>query len=295
MTRLSPCDYGYRASVRSMKNCKIPKSVFQMARDNIHREVRYAKEGFVKTQQSQYWTGSQDMKRKRHLRNSVAQLRLDNGLVWRREASRDQVDAPKPLYAVYYILCWFIDGFFRDRPIQRFWFLETVARMPYFSYVAILHMYETLGWWSIDSQLRAIHNEEDANEGNHLLIMESLGGNARWSDRFIAHHSAMLYYAVLVVLFLVSPKTAYNSSELLEMHAVDTYSQFLAENEDALRSLPPPLSALEYYNARSATASRGIAAGPDAVENLYDVFEAICSDERVHADSMRVLKNTDAL
>jgi hypothetical protein len=27
-----------------------------------------------------------------------------------------------------------LDIIFKDRPIQRFWFLETVARMPYFSY-----------------------------------------------------------------------------------------------------------------------------------------------------------------
>jgi ubiquinol oxidase len=30
---------------------------------------------------------------------------------------------------------------------QRFWFLETVARMPYFSYITMLTLYESLGWW----------------------------------------------------------------------------------------------------------------------------------------------------
>jgi len=33
------------------------------------------------------------------------------------------------------------------RPIQRFWFLEMVARMPYFSYITMLHLYESFGWW----------------------------------------------------------------------------------------------------------------------------------------------------
>ncbi|CAN0361403.1 unnamed protein product, partial [Hapterophycus canaliculatus] len=28
----------------------------------------------------------------------------------------------------YKVLCWFLDVVFEDRPIQRFWFLETVAR-----------------------------------------------------------------------------------------------------------------------------------------------------------------------
>lgn len=39
----------------------------------------------------------------------------------------------------------FIDVAFDGRPIARFWFLETVARMPYFAYMTTLHLYETLG------------------------------------------------------------------------------------------------------------------------------------------------------
>jgi ubiquinol oxidase len=38
---------------------------------------------------------------------------------------------------------------YEGRPIQRFWLLETVARMPYFSYLSMLHLYETLGFWNI--------------------------------------------------------------------------------------------------------------------------------------------------
>ena len=50
----------------------------------------------------------------------------------------------------------FIDVVFEDRPIQRFWFLETVARMPYFAYSSVLHLYETFGWWR-SPELRALH------------------------------------------------------------------------------------------------------------------------------------------
>ena len=234
------------------------------------------------------------MKKKRMLRKSLAKLTLDNEAVWMREKSRAPVDAPPALYTVYYMLCWFLDVVYKDRPIQRFWFLETVARMPYFSYVAILHLYETFGWWSVDSNLRTVHNEEDANEGNHLLIMESLGGNSRWVDRFVARHSAILYYVVLYVLFLMSPKLAYNSSELLEMHAVDTYTEFLEANAELLKTLPPPLSALEYYNTkRSYSIKASIPSEyPTIITNLYDVFEAIRNDENIHAGSMRELINS---
>lgn len=79
------------------------------------------------------------------------------------------------------------------------------------------------------------------------MIMESLGGDQLWFDRFIGQHSAIVYYWILIGLFLVSPALAYNFSELIEAHAVDTYSQFLDENEALLKSLPPPMVALQYY------------------------------------------------
>jgi len=39
-----------------------------------------------------------------------------------------------------------------------------------------------LGWWRA-VELRRIHNAEEWNELHHLLIMEALGGNAKWTDR----------------------------------------------------------------------------------------------------------------
>lgn len=32
--------------------------------------------------------------------------------------------------------------------------------MPYFTYISMLHLYETLGWWSIGSDVRKIHFAE---------------------------------------------------------------------------------------------------------------------------------------
>lgn len=67
-----------------------------------------------------------------------------------------------------------------------------------------------------------VHFAEEWNEFHHLLIMESLGGDQRWSDRFFAQHSAVAYYWVLIGLWLLSPTLAYNFSQLIEAHAVDT-------------------------------------------------------------------------
>jgi hypothetical protein len=49
-----------------------------------------------------------------------------------------RIPAPWFVKAVYLALCVFLDAVFDSRPIARFWFLETVARMPYFSYISCL-------------------------------------------------------------------------------------------------------------------------------------------------------------
>jgi hypothetical protein len=53
--------------------------------------------------------------------------------------------------------------------------------------------------------------------------MESLGGDIAWVDRFVAQHSAIFYYWAVMALYAVSPKNAYQFSELVEGHATDTY------------------------------------------------------------------------
>jgi len=64
--------------------------------------------------------------------------------------------------------------------------------------------------------------------------MEALGGDQRWIVRFLAQHSAIVYYWTLIVLFAISPSLAYLFSVLLEGHAVDTYEQ-VSEEEDGGR------------------------------------------------------------
>ena len=180
------------------------------------------------------------------MREQLASLTLSNDAVWERENSREQVRAPWVIKGPYLVLCLLLDTLFDGRPIARFWFLETVARMPYFSYISCLHLYESLGWWRLGIQVKRVHFAEEFNEAHHLLTMEALGGDARWRDRFLAYHSAIVYYWLLVLAWVVSPTLAYNFSELIEAHAVDTYEQFLEENEDTLRELPaPPIS--KYY------------------------------------------------
>jgi ubiquinol oxidase len=88
---------------------------------------------------------------------------------------------------------------------------------------------------------------QEWNEMHHLKIMESLGGDLEWADRFFGQHAAFFYYWILNLMFLISPKVAYNFSELIEMHAVDTYGEFVDENEELLKKLPPSPVAVRYY------------------------------------------------
>lgn len=230
---------------------------------------------------------------RRHVPSFVPSLVLSNEAVMERERARPEVPTPVPVRLAYDVLCWFIDVVFEDRPIQRFWFLETVARMPYFSYMSVLHLYETLGWWR-SPELRAVHAAEEDNELHHLLIMECLGGDQRWLDRFFAQHGALAYYWTLALFFVIDPRWSYNFSRLIESHAVDTYGEFVDANAERLRSLPPPPVAVEYYLSgdwylfdkfQTALTQAGKLRRPPC-STLYDVFCNIRDDEEQHVLTM---------
>jgi len=214
----------------------------------------------------------------------------------RREASGGKVDAHPVSRALYDVGCLLLDNLFDERPIQRFWFLEIIARIPYFSYVSMLHLYESFGWWR-GPELRKVHNAEEWNELHHLLIMESLGGNSLWSDRFLGYHVAIAYYWFLNGVFFCSPRIAYQFMELLEAHAVDTYSTFVAENRERLSELPAPSVATSYYSSGDLYLFDDfqVSTPPESrrpvCETLLDVFTNIAIDEGEHVKTMRACQD----
>ena len=62
-----------------------------------------------------------------------------------------------------------------------------------------------------------VHFAEEWNELHHLMIMEALGGDQLWVDRFMAQHAAVFYYWVLIGFFAFSPSLAYMFSEMVEV------------------------------------------------------------------------------
>ena len=122
-----------------------------------------------------------------------------------------------------------IDRLYRGRHFQRFWILEEIARAPYFAFLSVLHLRESLGLRGPEHlYLMREHFDQSVNETEHLEYMESRGGNSYWIDRFFARHLVLIYYWINVVYYWISPRNAYHLSHEIEMHAAETYAHYLA-------------------------------------------------------------------
>ena len=126
-----------------------------------------------------------------------------------------------------------IDFLYQGRDYQRFWVLEEIARAPYFAFLSVLHLRESMGLRGPEHlYLMKQHFEQSVNETEHLEYMESRGGNAYWVDRAFARHLVLIYYWVNVVYYWVAPRSAYHLSYEVEIHAAHTYEKFLETNKD---------------------------------------------------------------
>lgn len=185
-----------------------------------------------------------------------------------------------------------LDTLYHDRNYQRFFVLETIARVPYFAFISVLHLYESFGWWRRADYLK-VHFAESWNEMHHLLIMEELGGNTWWIDRFVAQHIAVFYYIMTVIMYAISPRMAYHFSECVEHHAYETYDKFIKAQGDELKNLPAPDVAIKYYTGGDLylfdefQTSRNPCSRRPKIENLYDVFINIRDDEAEHCKTMK--------
>jgi ubiquinol oxidase len=193
--------------------------------------------------------------------------------------------------SIVYLLVLITDVLYRNRPYQRFYVLETVARVPYFAYLSVLHLYETLGWWR-KADLLKVHFAETWNELHHLLIMESLGGDRAWGDRFLAQHLAVAYYWLVIPLYMLLPQSAYYLMELIEQHAYNTYDHYLNEHAELLKTQSAPAIAINYYRDGDLYMFEELQTSPRSefrrpcINNLYDVFINIRDDECEHVKTM---------
>ena len=140
-----------------------------------------------------------------------------------------------------------IDYLYRGRDFQRFWVLEEIARAPYFAFVSVLHLRESLGLRGPEHlYLMEEHFAQTLNETEHLEYMESRGGNTYWVDRFLARHLVLIYYWINVVYYWLAPRSAYHLSYEIELHAAETYAKYLALNSHDDKILEILNDELEY-------------------------------------------------
>ena len=124
-----------------------------------------------------------------------------------------------------------IDSLYRGRDYQRFWVLEEIARAPYFAFLSVLHLRESLGLRGPEHlYLMKEHFAQTINETEHLEYMESRNGNRYWIDRAFARHLVLIYYWINVAYYWVAPRSSYRLSYEVEIHAAETYGKYLALN-----------------------------------------------------------------
>ena len=126
-----------------------------------------------------------------------------------------------------------IDFLYRNHPIQRFWVLETIARAPYFAFLSVLHLRESLGLRGDEHlYLMKEHFAQTVNETEHLEYMESIGGADRWVDRLFAWHLVLVYYWIMVGYYFFDAVDAYHLNAGIELHATETYLAYLWEHPE---------------------------------------------------------------
>lgn len=217
--------------------------------------------------------------------------------MWLQKSNKASVDTVKDILSIV----------FGDRHYARFYALETIARVPYFSYTSVLHLYETLGWFRQKEYIK-MHFAESWNELHHLLIMEELGGADRFTDRFVATHLAFFYYWIVIGLYLLNPAGAYDFNKHVERHAFKTYDAYLKSHEEELKQLPASQIAIDYYckgdltlvdafrssNLKAPLPSKqlqgdGISDASIKITTLYETFANIREDEMEHCQTMDYL------
>ena len=141
-----------------------------------------------------------------------------------------------------------IDFLYRDLPIQRFWVLETIARAPYFAFLSVLHLRESLGLRTdAHYYLMKEHFAQTLNETEHLIEMEHRGGADRWVDRFFAYHLVLIYYWILVGYYFIAPVSAYHLNAGIEYHATETYINYLWDHQEDTKIAEIAVDEMNHY------------------------------------------------
>ena len=133
---VSGVDYGFLSRSEGAKVSDIsgklgigpPSNLWKLGTEQFMRNVRamqgeYDDENVVELNPEQ-----------KALRKRLNRLTLNSTAIWEAETMDGPIQAPWIIKAPYLIICWLLDVVFEGKYVpSRFFLLETVARMPYFS------------------------------------------------------------------------------------------------------------------------------------------------------------------
>lgn len=178
-----------------------------------------------------------------------------------------------------------------DRYYARFYALETIARMPYFSYLSVLHFYETIGLWR-EVNILKVHFSQSYNELHHLLIMEELGGNTNYIDRLIAQHIAFFYYWLVVLLYFYNPTHAYHLNQMVEEEAYETYNNFLTNHKSELIKIKPPKIAVQYYTGNDFYLLDNMSYPNQYQQDALSVTNGVAQEQQQHEPQEQLVNHS---
>lgn len=185
-----------------------------------------------------------------------------------------------------------IDGIY-NQSYNKFYILETIAGIPYSSYLSALYLYQSLGLYPA-IELLDLHYKETVNEQYHLMVIEELCGVLHWYEILIIRFLAITYYLLAFILYILCPTSGYYLMEVVEVYAANSYTKFLNKNEKELKSTLASGFSLKYFFSAKG---RMVETSEDKnyKPTLYDVFVSIRNDELVHTSDMKLVGNMASL
>jgi ubiquinol oxidase len=173
----------------------------------------------------------------------------------------------------------FLGNFFygKEPSYGKFKAVEVIARIPYQSWEVAGYMLLTFCYAdekrAIElSKMSHFSRVSQDNETMHVVVISQLA-KKYGEDGFFLHtlvplFFAFFYFAASFVLYLVSPRSAFELNYLFEDHAYKQYGRFLELYEKELMRKPVMSDFLEFYGRH--------------VKNEYELFVSIRNDEIIH-------------
>ncbi|MEK7549456.1 MAG: alternative oxidase [Patescibacteria group bacterium] len=176
------------------------------------------------------------------------------------------------------ILVFLGNTFFGKEPsYSKFKAIEVIARIPYQSWEVASYMILTFFYMNEKkaielSRTSRFGREAQDNETMHVVVISQLA-KAHKQSNFIWHTLIPLlfsffYFLSTLLLYLVSPRKAFELNYLFEDHAFSQYSRFLENNKEVLKQRTFQSDFLEYYGRYP--------------RNEYDFFLSVACDEIAH-------------